>query len=260
MHARIAGAVQSSYEIISFIDDDNWVSPDWVQSALEVFNSNSEIGVCGTLATPEFEGTEPKWWVPYHRSFACGEQARKRGVLPGRRNNFYGSGITFRKTAWEAAMAMGPIVLVGRRGNQLLSGEETEVCYRLCLLNWKFFYEPKLKLIHWMSESRMTDNYLTRMMSGNGYSGPVHFIYVEAIENQGKKRGLTARLKLTVPVHIVVRIRYCIKALWKSLFFWNGRALDNRLSRGRSWAALKEIVLHPNSFIEARKLISNFKP
>src|SRR5438552_1053990 len=48
-HARSRGLSEARYEIVSFIDDDNWVDPDWVKVLADVMAQHPDIGACGGL-------------------------------------------------------------------------------------------------------------------------------------------------------------------------------------------------------------------
>src|SRR5690348_5199720 len=47
MSARIKGVEVSSYDILSFIDDDNWVDTKWVENVYRIFSSDPDIAACG---------------------------------------------------------------------------------------------------------------------------------------------------------------------------------------------------------------------
>jgi len=60
-HARHRGFGEASFEFISFIDDDNWICADWVETVFEVMTGHPDVGVCGSVNEPVCEGTPP-WW------------------------------------------------------------------------------------------------------------------------------------------------------------------------------------------------------
>src|SRR5436305_10300761 len=43
IYARVSGLQASRYEWLSFVDDDNWVAPDWLQLVAEIFSSRPEV-------------------------------------------------------------------------------------------------------------------------------------------------------------------------------------------------------------------------
>src|SRR5688572_15751649 len=62
MNARIKGVTGVSYEIISFIDDDNWVDQNWVENVYRVFSENKTVGACGGDSIGVFEKHPPEWF------------------------------------------------------------------------------------------------------------------------------------------------------------------------------------------------------
>src|SRR5437016_2123314 len=49
-HARRRGFDEAKYEIVCFIDDDNWVSTDWVETISRVMSEHPDVGACGGFA------------------------------------------------------------------------------------------------------------------------------------------------------------------------------------------------------------------
>ena len=42
-----AGLLEARFEFVSFVDDDNWVCPDWVHIVHDVLSSDPQLGACG---------------------------------------------------------------------------------------------------------------------------------------------------------------------------------------------------------------------
>jgi len=168
-NARIKGAAESKYEYISFIDDDNWICPQWVQIVYNIMSSKSDIGACGGASEPAFEKTPPDWFESVQESFAVGRQCDKSGYVPDSRGYLWGGGLTVRRTAWNNLMERGfNFLLCGREGNKLSSGEDSELCFALRLNGWNLWYEESLKFVHFMPENRLTLNYLNRLYRAFG--------------------------------------------------------------------------------------------
>ena len=45
--ARNRGLAEAKYDIVSFVDDDNWVCPEWVELVWDVMKSHPDVGACG---------------------------------------------------------------------------------------------------------------------------------------------------------------------------------------------------------------------
>jgi glycosyltransferase involved in cell wall biosynthesis len=46
-NARDRAFLEARHEVVSFVDDDNWVDPDWVQVVGEIMSADPELGAIG---------------------------------------------------------------------------------------------------------------------------------------------------------------------------------------------------------------------
>jgi glycosyltransferase involved in cell wall biosynthesis len=158
MHARLKGLKEASQPIILFVDDDNILSNDYLGKLLHIFEENDDVAVVGGYAEPYICGDEfPDWFFEYQLMFACGPQVEKSGVLSGKKRYLYGAGLAFRTAVLRDCVTNGvPPFLMGRSGNELLRGDDTELCYRCHLSGWKIFYDETLRLRHNIDINRIT--------------------------------------------------------------------------------------------------------
>jgi glycosyltransferase involved in cell wall biosynthesis len=188
VYARIKGFAEANYGIVSFIDDDNWVYPDWVEVVWEVMNNDPKIGACGGLNDPVFE-TQPPWWFKsVEDSYAVGPQGQKAGKMTWSRGYLHGAGLSVRKSAWQELVRKGfQPKLVGRRGKTLTGGEDSELCLALRLAGWELWYEPRLRLHHFLPAHRLKWSYVRRVRRESGEylveQDPYHCALEENYEN-----------------------------------------------------------------------------
>jgi glycosyltransferase involved in cell wall biosynthesis len=169
--ARQRGFQESRYEIISFIDDDNWVCPEWVQLVAEVMAAHPEVGACGGWPEEVCEVEPPVWFERYKTAYAVGPQAEQAGVMAGQWACLGGAGMCIRYSAWQQLLDRGfRHILSGRKGASLASGEDIELMYALRLAGWKLWYEPRLRMQHFIPAGRLQWSYLLRMRRGGGAS------------------------------------------------------------------------------------------
>src|SRR5215472_9609045 len=45
--ARLRGIAEAQYEFVCFVDDDNRVASDWVESVFRLMSAHPQIGACG---------------------------------------------------------------------------------------------------------------------------------------------------------------------------------------------------------------------
>lgn len=170
IYARQKGFTEAKYEFVSFIDDDNWISENWVENVYEIMSSNHEAGVCGGFIRPEFEKAPPVWFDEVKSAYAVGEQYHQNGFLEfSKRNYLWGAGFTIRKTAYNKLMHSGyKSLLTGRKGDSLSAGEDSELCLAIQLAGYKLFYSDTLRLKHFILVNRLTLNYCKKINTGFG--------------------------------------------------------------------------------------------
>lgn len=168
-HARDKGVAAARYEIISFVDDDNWVSPTWVSQVSRIFSEHGDIGACGGCTYAALTHPAPSWFSEYAACFAVGPQYPHTGDITWREGHLWGAGLSIRRQAWADLFANGfEPQLTGRRGRELTSGEDYELCYALRLAGWMLRYDESLTLQHAIPQERMCLDYLARLWEGFG--------------------------------------------------------------------------------------------
>lgn len=171
INARIRGMLEAQYDFVSFVDDDNWVEPNWVRIVSEVMTAYPKVGACGGQCIAVFDVEPPFWFEHFQKSYAVGAQSTERGDITWKTGHLWGAGLCLRKSAWDQLAGKDfSFLLNGRKGDILDSGEDYELCYALRLAGWRLWYEPNLKLRHFMHEKRLKWSYLRRIQRGVGRS------------------------------------------------------------------------------------------
>jgi hypothetical protein len=160
------GLKEARYEFVGFVDDDNWVAPDWVQVAYRALASDSFLGAVGSVCDPVFETPEPKWFSEFHSSY---------GVLTDsdliHHNDpweyLHGAGLCIRKQAWTRLVQGGFRSLVTDRvGRRSPGSGDTELTLAIRLAGWKIRVEQCLRLKHFIPAERLCWEYLRRQQRG----------------------------------------------------------------------------------------------
>jgi len=171
-HARWTGIRAAQYDIVSFVDDDNWVDAQWLCVLDRVFAEHPQVGAVGGLAEPAFEAQAPDWFAQVQHGYACGPQADAAGPVPSARGYLHGAGLSLRRGALLALDAGGfSPRQMGRTGGSLAAGEDAELCHALVKADWTLWYEPDLRLRHYMPAGRLTPAYAHRLCYELGRSG-----------------------------------------------------------------------------------------
>ncbi len=167
--ARERAYAETVHPVVSFIDDDNWVAPDWIETVADIFRARPRVGACGGLSEAAFESAPPAWFEKFASSYAVGAQGCGNAEEAGPRPQLWGAGLSVRREAVDRLHAAGfRPVSVGRRGQSLAAGEDSELSLALRLAGWELWYDPRLRLKHFIPSGRLTWDYLRRLHRGFG--------------------------------------------------------------------------------------------
>lgn len=184
-YAQQMGYEKAKYEFLLICDDDNWLNPDYVQTAFEIMNSNEEIGALGGWCEAMFEKEKPNWFDTYARYYAVSKQGTKSGDITHKKGCLYGAGMVIRKSHWEYLNQLGfQPLLTCRKGDTLSSGGDTEYSYVLRLLGYKMWYDERLYFNHYMPEGRLNLGYVKRIKKAMSESNFVVSVYVDKLKNK----------------------------------------------------------------------------
>jgi cellulose synthase/poly-beta-1,6-N-acetylglucosamine synthase-like glycosyltransferase len=168
--ARLTGTQFASHEIVSFLDDDNWVSDDWLDEIGRVMETRPEIGVMGVYLEGALGSAAPSWFEKMRANYAVGLQAADAGDISNTRGMVWGAGSSVRVAALQAAIKrFGPPTVAGRKGNNPhYSGEDSELCYMLRAAGWKIWHDPAIKIRHFVPPQKLSWSYLCGLFVGFG--------------------------------------------------------------------------------------------
>ncbi|RZK05977.1 MAG: glycosyltransferase [Flavobacterium sp.] len=166
INALYLGFSKAKYEFSVICDDDNWLDPHYIQNVFNILNSNSSIGAVGgqSIATSD-SGKLPYWFQQYEEGYAVGRQGEISGDVTDR-GHLWGAGMGTRTTLYIEMYQNVPSLLIGRSGNKLTAGEDSEYCLRLILKGYRLYFDSKLTFIHYMPNERLTDQYRIRLFKG----------------------------------------------------------------------------------------------
>lgn len=186
VNARIRGVQTANYEYLLFCDDDNWLRRDYVQNAIDIMNADSKIGVLGGQSVLVPGNHSPEWWPKYQGNYAVGTQLAQTGCA-NNRGFLYGAGLVTRKSiALKVFNDSFPLLLIGRKGNQCLSGEDWEYCQRTLLLGYNLFYHEDLFYWHDISADRLTIEKLDALLKSFELAEPINQRYEYVRKNYSK--------------------------------------------------------------------------
>ncbi|MBF2067333.1 MAG: glycosyltransferase family 2 protein [Calothrix sp. C42_A2020_038] len=226
IYARHRALIEAKYDIIGFVDDDNWVCPEWVQTVAEIMTQHPNVGACGGCSSVVSDVPIPSWFERYQGDYAVGSQAPKAGEITEQGRDFlWGAGLSVRKQAWQQILDKGfEPLLVGRKGTALSASEDFEFCLALRAAGWQLWYDPRLQLQHCLPASRLQWSYLRRLKRGIGASsvGLDHYSFLESENGWSLKAKLKQNWYWRVAFSLLKLMRYPHKLLLFSHNQWEG--------------------------------------
>lgn len=221
-YARWRGFREAKYEFVCFVDDDNWVCPEWVQIVYEVMSQHAEVGACGGFIDDACEDNPPWWYERYKNCYAPGAQGQEEGGDVTWRHFLMGAGLTIRKSVWQQLVKNGfHFLLTDRQGTALTAGGDHELCFAVCLAGWRLWYEPRLRLRHFLPADRLKWLLLRRQSRGAGmcepWLDPYMSILLEQQHPASNTNNLLKRVSKTWHWQTLVTVRYLIRRPFRLL-------------------------------------------
>ena len=162
-NARNKGIAEARYDIISFVDDDNWVGPEFVRTVYSLMQNRPEMGACGCRIEEVCEIDPPDWFNAFKLFFALSPEDEIYGWVGDPDKFLPGAGLSVRQAAFRDILALGfTPTLSGRSGKSLLSGEDLELGAALRLAGWKLWREESVTIKHFMPAGRLTWCYMKK--------------------------------------------------------------------------------------------------
>ncbi len=158
-YARARGFREARYEYMIMCDDDNWLQEDYVYRVYDILSTRPAIGAVGGLGKLVFEIEPPFETLTY--IFAGGPQASQTGKAT--ENKLYGAGCAIRHSAYARILEGGfKSLLTDRKGVELSSGGDYELCLALAIVGYDIWYDDRLRFTHFITRERLTWQYCLR--------------------------------------------------------------------------------------------------
>ena len=233
-HARKTGVLESESDLLLFCDDDNLLDENYLSLAFSFMKENLDVGAIGGKSIGVLETDTPIWWRQEADSFAVGEQAKFSGDV-SKRGYLWGAGLVIRKSIMlELFQAGFTSLLLGRTGEKLTSGDDSEICKWVLILKHKLWYLDSLHFKHYITKNRLTEDYLLRMKMGHEDALVILNSYDWFINN---------KLRFEVNRGFFVYLKYSFKLILNGILFRDEKWRENlQLLAGSS------IKIHPHIF------------
>ena len=158
--ARNRGIKESKGRILIFTDDDVLVPEQWLSNIIGTFYNEEPDCVFGKIL-PEWNGKKPDWFSSQMSpAYALLDYGDQKLLIDSYEKEFYGANFSIKK---EILNKLGGFnTELGRMGNKLFIGEETQIFKYLVNSNSKIVYNPDIFLYHVIHEERKTKEFIKR--------------------------------------------------------------------------------------------------
>lgn len=174
--ARLRGIREAKGELLVFVDDDNILDPDYLETAQRIASEKTYLGSWSGQCRGTFDEEPPEWTRRYWGNLAIREFKEDRwSNLPRLGETMpCGAGMCVRR---EVALRYLELNASGKRGFQfdrtgdsLVSGGDNDLAGCACDLGLGVGIMAALKLQHLMPPGRLTADYLARLAEGIHFS------------------------------------------------------------------------------------------
>ena len=180
-YARRRAVAEINGELIAFVDDDCLLTSDWVQQAVEFCRQYPQAGAVGSQVKLCWEVKPKEEFLHFQGYLASYDDGDIPRQLPSTGGTYLvGAGLLVRKNALEASGWLDKITLVGRQGKVLTAGDDTEMVLRIRNAGYQLWYNPMMKLQHYIPQRRTSINYFCGLLRGIGRSLPTLYALAEA--------------------------------------------------------------------------------
>lgn len=204
--ARLRGIAEAGNQILVFVDDDNLLDCDYLEHAVALCNCFPFLAAWGGTLRPEFEEAPEDWAKPYVPEVALRDvdsalwtaNPRDTSISP------VGAGLVIRKIvadAYSKRIEKDNIAkILDRRGSSLMSAGDIDMVLSCPDLGFGFGVFPELGLTHLIPRSRITEDYLARLIYAKSFSWQV-------LQSNRFKQNSVPKLRHMIQTYIRVLLR-----------------------------------------------------
>ncbi|MEO8028186.1 MAG: glycosyltransferase [Bryobacteraceae bacterium] len=228
--ARVRGIAEAKSPYLLFLDDDTRPSSNYFEAALAAIAREPRIGCFGGATHGRFEAPPPAWakpLLPYLAVRDCGPESLQNFEDVTVPFEPIGAGMVVRQDVaeyyadWLARDTS--LRQLGRRGEDLLSGDDSLMARSSYKLGFGCAYEPTLRMEHWVRANRFAPSYLRQLMLGHGRS----YVRVEVLCTGGLAKPTWVRGIVTLAGALLNRLRHSgVRGGWIEWHYDWGRLLE----------------------------------
>jgi glucosyl-dolichyl phosphate glucuronosyltransferase len=162
-NARNLGVSKARGEYILFTDDDAEIGTDWVQKYLSYIKNHPADALFGKIKIL-WDKPQP-WWYDdrYQGFFAAIDHGESTFQVKSWRHPFFGKNFCIKKSIIHEVGGFDP--KLGRKGTELLGGEETAVFSYLLANQKSVWYYPDISVGHRLKDREYSVENITKQHS-----------------------------------------------------------------------------------------------
>ena len=208
--ARLRGIRESQGELLVFVDDDNILDLDYLETAQRIASEKTYLGSWSGQCRGRFDEEPPEWTQRYWGNLAIREFKEDRwSSLPRLGETMpCGAGMCVRRGVALHYLQLNESGQRGfqfdRTGNSLVSGGDNDLAACACDLGLGVGLMTALKLQHLIPAVRLTADYLARLAEGIHFSSALldHARGLPVVARSRGRRLLDGiRLQMTAQPH-----------------------------------------------------------
>ncbi|WP_316797805.1 glycosyltransferase [Pedobacter frigidisoli] len=172
-YARLAGIKTAKGELVVLVDDDNLLTPDYLDNAASIFAENLNLGAAGGKILPAFDSAPEAWLADFYELLAIRDLGEEV-ILASWEHTFpkpspVGAGMILSMNALKTYLNKEHYIL-DRTGNSLSSGGDNDIVIEVLKAGWEVGYFPSLVLKHLIPASRTTLKYISKLTNESSKS------------------------------------------------------------------------------------------
>jgi glycosyltransferase involved in cell wall biosynthesis len=168
--ARLRGIRESRGDLLVFVDDDNILDADYLETCIGISRDWPRLGTWGGQLVPRWESTPEPWTQRYWNWIAVRplEKDLWSNVTTTQATMPCGGGMCVRRVVAESyasAIASNPMRKgLDRNSGALFGGGDTDICYTAADLGYGNGLFSRLRLTHHIPAFRTSESYLLKLV------------------------------------------------------------------------------------------------
>ena len=181
--ARNRGIAESKGNFIAFIDDDETINTGFVSAYIDLFLNHGAFAAAGAVKAC-YDSGRPRWMSKFTEQMIANPIDLGDSITTITSNiTPAGGNMAFNREIFT--LYGGFDTELGRKGRELLGGEENDIFERIRSLGERVYYVPNAVVYHHIGDHKLTKEYFEKLSYGVGVSkfiradkeGLVHELY-----------------------------------------------------------------------------------